>query len=239
MSPVPVYSLRPQTGTSMGIGEKLAITLAKAGTNPILFSQTEDKLQATVESVKNAAPDAKVSYFVVDIQSYDSVEEAVEKAVQQCGDIDILVNNVGFLPCSASERTEKTTYIYAGLALGAPSRFNELSINDILQMNQTNVNGTMFMTYTVLNASMMKRGSGTILNVSSVTGLEVPPFPGEAVYHAKKACMEGFSNALRTELVGTDIKVLVIRPDVVDTNFHEQRVGYDEEMHSEFFKGFE
>jgi len=106
-------------------------------------------------------------------------------------------------------------------------------------MNQTNINGTMFMTYAVLNASMMKRGSGTILNVSSVTGLEVPPFPGEAVYHANKACMEGFSNALRNELVGTDIKVLVIRPGVVDTNFHEQRVGYDEEMHSDFFKGFE
>jgi len=93
----------------MGIGEKLAITLARAGANPILFSRTEAKLQATVEAVKKAAPTAKVSYFVVDIQNYDSVKEAVEKAVQQCGDIDILVNNVGFLPLDALQRTEKTT----------------------------------------------------------------------------------------------------------------------------------
>lgn len=51
--------------------------------------------------------------------------------------------------------------------------------------------------------------------------------------------MEGFSNALRNELVGTDIKVLVVRPGIVDTNFHEQRVGYDDKLHDEFFEGFE
>jgi len=81
----------------MGIGEKLAITLAKAGANPILFSRTEVKLRSTAEAVKKAAPNAKVSYFVVDIQNYDSVKSAVDQAVQQCGDIDILVNNVWYL----------------------------------------------------------------------------------------------------------------------------------------------
>lgn len=64
---------------------------------------------------------------------------------------------------------------------------------------------------------------GTILNVTSTTGLEVPPFPGEAVYHASKACQEAFTNVLRTELVNTDIKVLALRPGVVATSFHEQR----------------
>lgn len=161
-----------------------------------------------------------MSYYIVDIQQYDSVKKAVDDAAKDHDQIDVLINN-------------------AGLALGAPSRFNDLKIEDILTMNQTNVNGTMFMTYAVLNASMIPRNSGTILNVSSVTGLEVPPFPGEAVYHANKACMEGFSNALRNELVGTDIKVLVVRPGIVDTNFHEQRVGYDEKLHDEFFEGFE
>jgi short-subunit dehydrogenase len=43
------------------------------------------------------------------------------------------------------------------------------------------------------------------------------------VYHATKACQEAFTNVLRTELVGTDIKVLALRPGVVATNFHEQR----------------
>jgi len=62
--------------------------------------------------------------------------------------------------------------------------------------------------------------------VTSTTGLEVPPFPGEAVYHASKACQEAFTNVLRTELVGTDIKVLALRPGVVATNFHEQRYDF-------------
>jgi 3-hydroxy acid dehydrogenase/malonic semialdehyde reductase len=204
----------------MGIGEKLSITLAQAGANIILFSRTEDKLRATVDAVKDASPKAQVNYYLVDIQDYDSVKSAVDKAVKERGPIDVLINN-------------------AGLALGAPSRFNDLKIQDIMTMNQTNVNGTMFMTYAVLNASMIPRGSGTILNVSSTTALEAPPFPGEAVYHANKACLEGFTNALRNELVGTDIRVLALRPGVVDTNFHEQRVGYDKKLHDDFFDGFE
>ena len=85
----------------------------------------------------------------------------------------------------------------------------------------------------------MKRQKGTILNISSVTGLEVPPFPGEAVYHASKAFQEAFTNVLRTELQKTNIKVLELRPGVVATNSHEQRVGYDKEQYDDFMDGFE
>lgn len=85
----------------------------------------------------------------------------------------------------------------------------------------------------------MERKAGTILNVTSTTGLEVPPFPGEAVYHSSKAAQEAFSNVLRTELQGTNIKVLALRPGVVATNFHEQRVGYDKKQYDDFMDGFE
>lgn len=105
-------------------------------------------------------------------------------------------------------------------------------------MNNTNINGMMFVTYAVLNASFMKQRAGTILNISSITGLEVPPFPGESVYHAGKAAQEAFSNALRNELSGTDIRVLVLRPGCVATNFHAQRVGGDKEKYEKFFEGF-
>lgn len=71
------------------------------------------------------------------------------------------------------------------------------------------------MTYAVLNASFMKKKAGAILNISSITGLEIPPFPGESVYHTGKAAQEAFSNALRNELSGTDIRVLVLRPGCV------------------------
>jgi NADP-dependent 3-hydroxy acid dehydrogenase YdfG len=108
-------------------------------------------------------------------------------------------------------------------------------------MVNTNINGLMYVTYAVLNRSMLPRkpGAGTILNITSITWLEVPPFPGEAVYHANKAFQEAFTNALRNELSGTDIRVLALRPGCVATNFHSLRVGHDKEKYDKFFEGFE
>ena len=75
-------------------------------------------------------------------------------------------------------------------------------------MCNTNIQGTMFCTYATLNArGMMRRQKGTVLNFTSVTGLEAPPIPGEAVYHSSKAFQEAFTNVLRTELQTTNIKV--------------------------------
>lgn len=110
---------------------------------------------------------------------------------------------------------------------------------DILTMNNTNINGMMWVTHAVLNKSFLPRKTGTILNITSITGLEVPPFPGESVYHANKACQEAFTNALRNELSETNIKVLALRPGCVATNFHSQRVGHDKAMYDSFFEGFE
>ena len=107
-----------------------------------------------------------------------------------------------------------------------------------MQMNNTNINGLMFATHAVLNASFMKKKAGTILNITSTTALEPPPFPGEAVYHANKACQEGFTNSLRNELVETNIRVLALRPGVVATHFHRQRVQYDDKAYNEFIQGF-
>ncbi|OBT83117.1 hypothetical protein VE02_08070 [Pseudogymnoascus sp. 03VT05] len=207
------------TGASIGIGKQIALALAEKGASLILFSRTESKLADLSESIKSKYPGTKVYYAPVDIQDYEGVKAGVKNAIKEMGDIDILINN-------------------AGLALGAPAAFQDLSISDILQMNNTNINGMMFMTYAVLNDSFMKKKAGTILNISSITGLEVPPFPGESVYHAGKAAQEAFSNALRNELSGTDIRVLVLRPGCVATNFHSLRVGHDKSQYEKFFEGF-
>ncbi|KAH0363031.1 NADP-dependent L-serine/L-allo-threonine dehydrogenase ydfG, partial [Aureobasidium melanogenum] len=207
------------TGASMGIGEAIASSLADAGANLILISRSEDKLSKIAMSLSEAHPGIKCIYRSADVSDYDSVDKAVKSVTEELGPVDILVNN-------------------AGLALGAPYAFPELSVKDILTMNNTNVNGLMLTTYSVLQHGMRKRGEGTILNITSVTALEVPPFAGEAVYHANKACQEGFTNALRSELVGTNIRVLALRPGCVATNFHSQRVGHDKQMYEEFFDGY-
>jgi NADP-dependent 3-hydroxy acid dehydrogenase YdfG len=107
-------------------------------------------------------------------------------------------------------------------------------------MNSTNVSGYMYATHSVLNRGMKPASAhGTILNITSTTALEAPPFPGEAVYHANKACQEGFTNSLRNELGGTDIRVLALRPGVVAGHFHQLRVGGDDAAYEEFMEGYE
>lgn len=211
------------TGASMGIGAATARRLAKEGATLVLLSRSEDKLARIAHDIEaQSLGTAKVRYVAVDVRSHDALAAAVREAVQDLGSpIDVLVNN-------------------AGLALGAPARFPDQSIADITTMLETNLNGVMFAAHAVLNEGrMLQQQTGTILNVTSVTALEVPPFSGEAVYHAVKAAQEGFSNALRNELSGTNIKVAVVRPGVVATNFHEQRVGFDHAMYDGFVQGYE
>ncbi|KAL0566601.1 hypothetical protein V5O48_015411 [Marasmius crinis-equi] len=212
------------TGASMGIGEAIAYALAEQEVKLALLSRSEDKLKDLVQALRSKYPSTTVAYYAVDVGDYEAVDKAVITAVEDLGQIDILINN-------------------AGLALGAPARFPDLPISSITQMNNTNINGYMYIAHSVLNRSMLSqnggKGAGTILNITSTTALEAPPFPGEACYHAAKACQEGFTNSLRNELVGTDIRVLALRPGVVDTHFHLQRVGYDEQANGEFMSGFE
>lgn len=193
------------TGASMGIGAAIAKRLAAESATLILFARSTDKLRALSNSLTQVHPSLRILIESVDVQDYNALSTAVSRISHIVGHIDILINN-------------------AGLALGAPNAFPDLKIQDVITMTNTNINGFMFATYAVLNEGLMKeRDKGTILNVTSTTGLEVPPFPGEAVYHASKACQEAFTNVLRTELVGSDIKVLALRPGVVATHFHEQR----------------
>ncbi|KAF7717607.1 Uncharacterized protein PECH_007617 [Penicillium ucsense] len=179
-----------------------------------------DKLSSLKDQLLEQHPGIKVIYRAADVGSHEAVDAAIRSVIEEMGHIDILINN-------------------AGLALGAPNAFHDLKIGDIQTMISTNINGPMFVTHSVLNRSMVSRNSGTILNITSVTGLEVPPFPGEAVYHSSKAAQEAFTNALRNELVGTDIKVLALRPGCVATNFHSLRVGHDKKMYDEFFEGYD
>lgn len=193
------------TGASMGIGAAIAKRLAAESATLVLFARSADKLKSLTDDLKSSNPDLKIFTTTVDVQNHAALSTAVSNIVTQVDHIDVLINN-------------------AGLALGAPNAFPDLKVQDIITMTGTNINGYMFTTYAALNEGKMKeRRKGTILNITSTTGLEVPPFPGEAVYHASKACQEAFTNVLRTELTGTDIKVLALRPGVVATHFHTQR----------------
>lgn len=202
------------------------------------MTQFQDKLEAAKARIESKCPDVNVRAYNVDIQSHAEVNAVVKLIVSALGDIEVLINNVSLL--SMFEIKDVTIDLSkAGLALGAPGRFWELPIEMVEQMNGTNITGVMYMTHSVLNHSMWPRKRGTIINVSSVTGLECPPFEGEAVYHANKACLEAFTNSLRMETAGSNIRVSVLRPGCVVSHFHLQRVKYDQNAMDEFFYGYE
>jgi len=217
------------TGASSGIGRATALACAKAGAKSlILFARSADKLEEVENSIASQSSSSsgqKTSVIrrTVDVQKSAAVYEAVKSVLadDKVPQIDVLINN-------------------AGLALGAPARFHDLKLDDIDTMVDTNMKGMLYATHAVLNLGMMERGTGTIMNITSTTALEVPPFPGEAIYHTTKAAQEGFTNSLRTELQGTNIRVLAVRPGVVaDTTFHKQRVGFDKGQYDTFMDGFE
>ncbi|KAI7157517.1 hypothetical protein KC349_g5614 [Hortaea werneckii] len=221
------------TGASMGIGRAIALAFAAEGANLALLSRSPDKLQRVKEECLDVAKtkkhSSKVLFYQIDLQDTAATGNVVSKAAEDLGiDVssggafDILINN-------------------AGLALGAPKPFWEQDMTkEISPMIGTDITGFMGAVHAMLNqGGMVKAKRGTIVNVTSVTGLEVPPFPGETVYHSAKACQEGFTNVLRTELQQTNVRVLALRPGVVQTNFHEQRVGYDKGQYDDFVGGIE
>jgi 3-hydroxy acid dehydrogenase/malonic semialdehyde reductase len=130
------------TGASIGIGAAIANRLAAESATLILFARSADKLNAFATELKKSHEGLKVSTTSVDVQDYKALSKAVSNIVEEVGRIDILINN-------------------AGLAVGAPNRFPDLKIQDIITMTGTNINGYMFATYAALNEGGMKeRGRG-------------------------------------------------------------------------------
>lgn len=203
------------TGGSSGIGLAIARLLKSSGAQIVNLSRSSGALETLTEG------SGSVRTIACDIADAKSVAAAVGSLKESGWTPDVLINN-------------------AGIALGAPKNFWEQSLEEIHKVIGVNVLGCVNVTWHVMKGLLVPAGRGTILNVSSVTGLEVPvKGMGEVSYHSTKAFLEGFTNALRNEALGTDIRVLAIRPGFVRTNFHLDRVGRDRERFDAVFEGME
>jgi 3-oxoacyl-[acyl-carrier protein] reductase len=130
-----------------------------------------------------------------DVSSREQVEAAVDQTVQALGGLDILVNN-------------------AGVATYGP--FLDLSVEDIEEMIDVNLKGTLYATRAALPHLLESEGAD-ILNIASVAGLR--GFPGEAVYCASKFGQLGFGRALDHELRERGVRVTNLCPGGVATDF--------------------
>lgn len=181
------------TGASAGIGRASAIALAQEGASMVLTARRHQRLEELAAAVQPAGGEA-VS-VVGDASKEEVAQRCVETAIQTFGRLDILINNVG-------------VGNYKNLVDTSPAEYDE--------MMDTNVRSTfLFARYAV--PEMIKQGSGTILMISSMAGIY--GFAGEAVYCATKFAQVGFAQALDKELRPYGIKVGVICPGGVKTEF--------------------
>ncbi len=143
---------------------------------------------------KPAETDPKVHALPMDLTDENSIEAAVGTVIQKEGRIDVLINN-------------------AGMHVGGPAETTPLEYARLIM--DTNFMGLVRVTRAVLPV-MRKQKSGTIINFSSIGGLMGLPF--QPYYSASKFAIEGFSEALRVELLEFGIKVVVINPGDFHTN---------------------
>lgn len=181
------------TGASAGIGWASALALAEEGANLVLTARRKDRLEALEILVKELGGMA-VS-VIGDARTEEAAKKAVNTAVESFGSLDILVNNVG---------------------IGNYKNLIDTSVEDYDEMMDTNVRSTFLFSHYAVPV-MIEQGSGIILMISSVAGLY--GFAGEATYCATKFAQVGFAQALDNELRPHGIKVGVICPGGVKTEF--------------------
>jgi NAD(P)-dependent dehydrogenase (short-subunit alcohol dehydrogenase family) len=182
------------TGSSSGIGLETSVSLAQNGFLTYATMRNLDKSSI----IKTAADNESLPIKVVQLNVADNrmINNAIQAIVSEAGRIDILVNNAGY---------------------GLVGAFEDLSIDDeIKNQYETNVFGLMRVTQAVLPI-MRRQKSGIIVNVSSGAGLF--GYPGGSAYVSTKFAVEGLSESMAYELEPFGIKVVLIEPGFIKTNF--------------------
>jgi NAD(P)-dependent dehydrogenase (short-subunit alcohol dehydrogenase family) len=151
----------------------------------------------TIEDLEEAGCET----LACDVTDEASMSACVAVVEQSEGAVGVLVNNAGYSQSGAIE---------------------EVPINAVRRQFETNAFGLMRMCQLVL-PGMREQGWGKIVNVSSMGGKLV--FPGGGVYHATKHAVEALSDALRFEVAGFGVDVIVIEPGLIKTQFAEAAVG--------------
>jgi 3-oxoacyl-[acyl-carrier protein] reductase len=181
------------TGASAGIGQASAFALAQEGANLVLTARRQHRLEELEAALQQAG--GKAVSVVGDAREEAIAQQCVSTAIDTFGSLNILINNVG---------------------IGNYKDLVDTSAEDYDSMMDTNVRSSfLFTRYAV--PGMIESGSGTILFISSMAGIY--GFPGEAVYCATKFAQIGLAQALDKELRPHGIKVGVICPGGVKTEF--------------------
>src|SRR5919106_1645818 len=192
-SPSANHKVAVVTGSSTGIGYETSLILARNG---FLTYATMRNLNKS-ENIKSIASKENLPIQIkqLDVTDDVSVTNAIQAISSEAGRIDVLVNNAGY---------------------GLKGAFEDLAMDEIKAQYETNVFGLIRTSQAVLPI-MRRQKSGTIVNISSGAGRF--GLPGASAYVSTKFAVEGLSESMSYELEPFGIKVVIVEPGVIRTNF--------------------
>jgi NAD(P)-dependent dehydrogenase (short-subunit alcohol dehydrogenase family) len=182
------------TGSSSGIGYATSLLLARKGFYTYASARNIDK-SASLGSIANTER-LPLKLIQLDVTDDSSIKAALEKIVLEKGRIDVLVNNAGY---------------------GLFGAFEDLTLDEIKAQFETNFFGVIRVTQHVLPTMRTQGGGGVIVNVSSINGRVA--FPVISAYVSTKFATEGLSESIAYELGPFGIKVILIEPGAIGSNF--------------------
>lgn len=200
------------TGATSGIGQATAKKLAK-NFRLIVCGRRQERLDELVNELSALTEIVSLNF---DVRNRNEVFEAIERLPENFKSIDILINN-------------------AGNAHGlAP--LDEADLDDLDAMIDGNVKGMIYVTKAIL-PYMISSGKGHIVNISSIAGKHI--YPNGATYCASKWAVEALSKGMRIDFQKHGIKVTIIAPGAVETEFSMVRYKGDSDRAKKVYEGYE
>lgn len=184
------------TGASSGIGLETAKYFLMNNWNVIASMRNPEKRVTELHSLK------ELTILHLDVLDERSIKSALDTAINLFGKIDVMVNNAGY-------------------ALMGP--FETSTNEEVNQQINTNVLGLLNVTRRII-PHFRNNNSGTIINVASIAGKVA--FPFASMYHLTKWAVEGFSESLHYELEKFNIKVKIIEPGPIKTDFYYRSLNH-------------
>lgn len=177
------------TGASSGIGEAMVELLGDAGIATVVVARREDRLQELADRF------AHIEVLVADLSTKKGLDRVAARVADTAMPIDLVVNNAGF---------------------GTSGEFHSLDAHRLDREVQLNIAALTRLSHAAL-ASMLPRGRGFLLNVSSVASFQ--PAPKLAVYAATKAYVTSLTESLHEEVRGAGVHVTALCPGLTRTEF--------------------
>lgn len=179
------------TGAAQGIGKVIAMLLSKKGASVVVCDINMDMARETADEIELAG--GKCLPLKSDVTSVSDAEKLVKETVEHYGSLDILVNNAGITKDNVLLRMKEEQWD---------------------QVMAVNLKGTFNVTKAAIKV-MMRKKSGTIINIASITGLMGNA--GQANYSASKAGVIGFTKAVAREYADRGITVNAVAPGFIET----------------------